>query len=664
MKKLHAAVIIILISINAIAQAPSFQWAKTGNGNHADVGRSVTTDASGNSIVIGYFSSSTITFGSFVLTNAGINSSPDMFIVKYSPAGNVLWAKSAGGVNYDYAKWVNTDANGDIIVVGDFGSANITFGADTLINSTFPVNYCMFIVKYDSNGNELWAKASGGFGVYYTWTSAIDPAGNLLVAGWFSGAMVIFDDDTLNNVWGEDMFLAKFDPSGNVLWARSAGGTGTDHITSVTTDASGNVIVGGSFNSTSIAFDTVTLSTSGGQDIIIAKYDPSGDLQWVRSTGNVGDDAIGFVTVDPSGNLIATGNYASPALTFDSITITNGGFSGSYDTFITKYDSSGTVLWTKSAGGSYDDYALSVRPDANGNLIQIGSYGSASVAFGNITLINAGSDDIYIVKYDPAGNVVWARTVGSSNQESVLGLAVDAWGNMVITGWFTGPDLNFDNYICSGAYDMFIAKLSSSNTSVINPVVCNSYTSPSGNYVWASSGTNFDTIPGSLGLDSIIIINLTVNNINVTITQNGNILSADASGALYQWLDCNNGYAAVPGETNQSYTPALSGDYAVVITLAGCTDTSACFNMFTVGLQQDNNGLIHIYPNPANEKLTVANAPTNSKLTLYDAQGKPVLSQTLNTNIVSVERLISGLYFYTISDIDGNGFSSGKFLKH
>src|SRR5262249_15588623 len=130
-------------------------WAKGATGTNMDEALGVSTDPFGNIFVTGYFASDTLTLGTISLTDVGV------FIAKYDSAGNILWAKSAGGTSI--GRSIATDSQGNVIVTGDFRSSTITFGATTLVNADqqFPTpDY--FIVKYDSSGNALWAKRAGG----------------------------------------------------------------------------------------------------------------------------------------------------------------------------------------------------------------------------------------------------------------------------------------------------------------------------------------------------------------------------------------------------------------------------------------------------------------------------------------------------------------------
>ena len=168
-RKITLTVLSFLFSLQTFSQSPDWLWAQSAGGTSGDEGRSCATDASGNVIATGLFSSPTITFGTTVLTNAGGN---DMFIVKYDPSGNVLWAKSAGGTSGAGGNSCTTDASGNIIATGYFTSPTITFGTTVLTNANAGSSD-IFIVKYDSGGNVLWAKSEGG--TAFDWATVAPP---------------------------------------------------------------------------------------------------------------------------------------------------------------------------------------------------------------------------------------------------------------------------------------------------------------------------------------------------------------------------------------------------------------------------------------------------------------------------------------------------------
>src|SRR5690606_38357929 len=142
-------------------------------------------------------------------------------------------------------------------------------------------------------------------------------------------------------------------------------------------------------------------------------------------------------------------------------------------------------------------------------------------------------------------------------------------------------------------------------SSTINVTACESYTAPDGQ-VHTTSGVKMAILPNQAGCDSTITINLTINTVDVSVTQNGLMLTANATADFYQWLDCNNGHSIIEGETRQSFTATNNGSYAVEITQNNCIDTSACYTITTLGVLENTfkNGLT-VYPNPTRGIVTI-----------------------------------------------------------
>ena len=198
------------------------------------------------------------------------------------------------------------------------------------------------------------------------------------------------------------------------------------------------------------------------------------------------------------------------------------------------------------------------------------------------------------------------------------------------------------------------------STSSITETACNSYTSPSGNFTWVTSGVFSDTIPNVSGCDSVITVNLTINTVDNTTTLNVNTVTANQTGATYQWLDCNNANAVIIGAIAQSFTPTVTGNYAVEVTMNGCSDTSACVNVIITSINELALAGIKIYPNPVNDNIFIelANLAQATKITIVSIDGKEVYSNaTINSNKLAIDAAAwsKGVYFITItSDKNSN----------
>jgi hypothetical protein len=214
------------------------------------------------------------------------------------------------------------------------------------------------------------------------------------------------------------------------------------------------------------------------------------------------------------------------------------------------------------------------------------------------------------------------------------------------------------NSLCGDSIINIDLTIDTATSSIINITSCFSYESPSGNYTWTNSNTYLDTISNVAGCDSVITINLTINTIDNTVSQNGVTLSANQAGAGYQWIDCNNSNQAISGATNQFFTATANGDYAVIISLNGCTDTSSCTSITTVGILENSpNNNISIYPNPASNSLNIT-LNKDEQVEVYSITGKLIDRFTVNKNfILDIKDYPQGMYLIKTK------YMTAKFIK-
>ena len=326
---LKKILIIFLIAFSvhtSVGQIPIWNWARSGTGNGSVEGSTVATDVSGNIYVSGYFTSNTVTIGAFTLQNEGLSFN-DGFLAKYDPLGNVLWAQRFGGYNNDRGTSVTTDKDGNVYLTGYFYSPTIAFGTDTLKNAGNVGD--IFIVKFDSSGKILWAKREGAVALEIPHSIHVDSNNNMLVTGRFSSNSITFGSTTLLLAGSMDVFLVKYNSKGELLWAKGAGGGSNDEGYHVTTDASGNIYVAGYFTQPS-NFGSVKLTSEGIADMFLAKYDPEGNVLWAKNAGGKGDDRATGLKTDAAGNCYLTGFYTNDSISFGQIVLPNDSLDNSF----------------------------------------------------------------------------------------------------------------------------------------------------------------------------------------------------------------------------------------------------------------------------------------------------------------------------------------------
>jgi len=387
------------------------------------------------------------------------------------------WTNTWGGSMVDGGDGVAIDSSGNVYVAGCFWSAvdlDPGPGEDWRIsNGLTDASLSMF----DSSGAFLWAKAWGGTGEDKAIAAAVDDSGNVYVTGSFE-ATVDFDpgpgEDQRASKGFDDVFLSKFDSSGNFAWAKTWGGGVWDFGIGVAADSSGSVYVTGSFQGT-VDFDPgpgddTHSSGPGFRDVFLSKFDSSGNFLWANTWGGSESDQGCWVAVDGSDYVYVTGIFAS-AVDFDPGSGTDSHTSnGAGDAFLSKFDTSGAFLSAKTWGGSYFDYGEGVAVDASGNVYVTGCF-DGSVDFdpggGEETHSSYGSYDASLSKFDSSGAFLWAKAWGGKDQDQGYSVAVDTSGNAYVTGLFRetadfDPGPGKDLHTSNGFGDVFLSKLDSS----------------------------------------------------------------------------------------------------------------------------------------------------------------------------------------------------------
>jgi hydroxyethylthiazole kinase-like sugar kinase family protein len=216
----------------------------------------------------------------------------------------------------------------------------------------------------------------------------------------------------------------------------------------------------------------------------------------------------------------------------------------------------------------------------------------------------------------------------------------------------------------SNSLDTFQLTISASTASTISAVACDTYTVNSQTYTVTGSYTQILT--NAAGCDSIVTINLTINTVDAGITETNNVLSANLAGATYQWVDCNNGNQAIANETFQSYSPTVNGSYAVVVTVNGCSETSTCMAIISIGIEKNNfKNFLSIYPNPSTGLLTIKaieKIEGNYQVEFYNTHGQRIITQKLTSDAISLNNFENGIYLVRLLNHSGVAVYTNRFI--
>jgi len=650
-----------------------FVWAKKLGGDNIVELSSIALDGDGNVYAVGQFNG-TADFdpnvGIFEMTSVG---GFDIYVCKLDPNGNFLWAKQFGGTGADYGVGIDVDINGNVYTTGSF-SGTVDFDPSVGVSNLVSLAFAdIFISKLDTDGNFVWAKSISGSFDDYPRSLAIDNSGNVHITGLFNGTMDMDPSAGTYNLTsnGNDIFISKFDASGNFVWANQSGSAGLDQSYSIDIDFDGNVLILGSFEGT-VDFDPgvgiVNLMAIGNSDIFVQKLDADGNFLWAKQIGGTDEEFGNSISTDLNGNVYITGEFKQTVDFDPSSGVFNLSALGSSnsDAFICKLDIDGIFAWAFRMGGAGIEVGTSITVDNFDNVYTTGRFNGTA-------------------NFDPIGGtqVLFPPCCGSNIYIQKLGQCTNTFGLSSQTAcgsftWIDGNTYTANNntatYNIVGGAVSGCDSIVTLNLTILQPASgidvqtsCGPFTWIDGNtYSFSTSAvTHTITNGASNGCDSIVTLNLTVTDILATTYLIGTTLSTNQNLATYQWVDCNNSNAPISGATNQSFTPSVSGNYAVEINLNGCTETSSCTQV-TIGggtssITENDLSTLSLIPNPASTITTIVGLSVGQSLKVIDITGKVVFqtivnSSTLDFDVTTIE---NGIY---IIQVEQNGAVAQKKL--
>jgi hypothetical protein len=468
-----------------------------------DAARAVTADPSGNVYVAGG------TTGSLAGPNVGLY---DGFVTKYDSEGNQLFSLQPGSSGYEEIFGVRTDNQGNFYISGLTDSS--------LFGPMQSQQYDAFVAKYDSDGNQLWARQVGQNVQFPTFDLAVDPnTGDVFISGPDVEASIEDPDNA---------YVIKFDTNGNQQWITEIGTSGF-----VNFDESYGVTVGqdGSVYATGWTNGDLGGPNQGLYDNWLAKYDnATGAVQWITQYGTPDYEWSWATATDSQGFVYTTG--------FTLGDLGGNGNAGSYDAYLTKFDSQGSLQWIQQFGTAGDDEARSLFIDANDNIFLTG------YTTGDLGGTNAGSFDAWVASFNTEGTQQWITQFGTSDRDDAVSVTADNFGNLYVAG-DTQASLGGVN---AGSFDGWVAKLDAGSGTLLN-------FNPS-NTVDAIATTDGDTIATT-----------DEGTTDTSINNDGdNILVADVSGDSFT-EDTGNDPNAVNdiATTDEGTTDTLIGSDDIIV---------------------------------------------------------------------------------------------------
>ncbi len=533
------------------------------------------------------------------------------YVAKWDSSGNVLWEEQIGTEAID----ILLGEDGKPCVLGTYsGLMDLDPGPDSLFLPPPVSGTATYLSKLNTDGDLIWARSLGT--VWYGDMSMVmDSVGNHYIAGSIGGDGDLDPGPNVHLVStsGHDIALLKLDSIGNYVWAKQYGGYSTDEPGELVIDNDGSLFLTG-FYFQNADFDpgigVNTLPDYGDLDVFLMKMNPclestatlnltgctealslSQNIVWTQNgtymdviESSSGCDSIVTVNLTllstyDTLDVFVCDSFVSPSQ--NQVWYTSGLY---HDTIPNTAGCDSILTISLEVGNTFRTIYQSVcdsylSPSGNYTYTSTGIYsdtvpnsvGCDSIITVNLTVSNSGDTAIYVSTCDaytsPSGSHVW--TTSAIYQDTIP----------TLTG-------------CDSVITVHLSVLSTSYDTVAVEY-CENYISPSGNYVYTSSGGYSDTIPNSVGCDSIIQINLTIIDIDTSVSVSGNILNSNSVGTMYQWIDC---YSQNPvnGASGSEFIATSNGTYAVIIQQGSCADTSSCYEVNSLTCHAS----FTLYPDP------------------------------------------------------------------
>lgn len=426
-------------SVTSNAQAPTIEWAKCFGGNSSDEGIQVLQTADGGYLVGGHSNST-------VGGNIAVPHPNDIAILKLDSSGNIEWQHTYGGTWGEYLADIKSTPDGGYVFVASTASSdgNVTFNHG---------NYDFWVVKLDASGNIQWEKTYGGTKADEAKSISLTSDGGYIICG-----QTLSNDGDVTGFHGtvaHDVWVIKIDSLGNLIWNKSLGGSSTDHGKCIIQVADGGYILAGNTKSLDGQVSQHIGMSVCAMDYWVIKLSPLGEIEWDKCiAASVGSPDLGSSYAE---DIIQTSDGGFLLSGYGNA---NYGYSpeqGMFGYQIVKLTATGGITWQKKFGGFENDQPSKAIETVDGNFVIAGFSRSTN---GYITTHhgNFSNDDLWILKIDTAGGIMWQQCYGGSDSEQAQDIVQTLDGGFITIGYSRSNDHDVTGHFTSSDY--WVIKLS------------------------------------------------------------------------------------------------------------------------------------------------------------------------------------------------------------
>ncbi len=618
-----------------------------------DIVYDVSVDGANNIYVTGEFRG-TVNFdptgtGTGSPTTLTAFSGYNAFVAKYNPTGGLLWVRKIANSNTTGAETgraIHADIDGNVVSTG-IQNGIVDFDPGAGVAESGPTSgVSAYIQKLTTDGSYVWAKT---FTNAWAVPSKIvqDDAGNVFTMGIFYSNMDFDPGAGSFILTGQyyDNYILKLNNLGNFVWAKHLTSSGTVNGDDLQFDSQGNLyIIGGhngntDFNPDLVATETLT-APSGQYRAYILKLNSLGLFQWVKLLAPNSVSRAYYLQIDSEDNFHIVGTFQGSS-DFDPDPLyefpLTAASTWSDDIFITRLDSEANFVAAHKFGGTNAESINGFVVDAETRITYMTGFFSGTVNFdtsgGNVSLTANGGNDAYVLKFTQCDATSFEfndSACGSYNFNGTIYTESGVYEALLtsVAGCDSLVTVNLEVF----ESDFSDVVLITSDAIIYNEV---SYT---------EAGSYTQTLQTVNGCDSIIYIEVIIQQDGWSLdVEDGEIINA-IDGESYQWVDCNNDNAPIPGATQQNFTPTQSGNYAVIVYGTEGETLSDCIQFTFVGVEDDETRNVRVYPNPFTDIINIDLEDTNAMYAITDISGRRVKEGMLNQQQLSLSDLSNGTY--------------------
>lgn len=587
-------------SIQMSAQAPTIQWQNVFGGSSYEYLRSIDATSDGG-FILGGESWSSVS-GNKTENVFGFG---DYWVIKTDASGNLLWQNNIGGSSFDRLYAIQQTSDNGFILGGESSSG---ISGDKTEENIGASDY--WIIKLDESGNIIWQNTIGGSDANNLRSVQQTMDGGYIVGGWSSSN--ISGDKTEMSNGSYDYWVIKLDGFGNIVWQNTIGGDDADYLYKVLQTPDGGYILGG-YSSSGISGDKTEIN-AGTRDFWIIKLNSIGDIIWQNSIGGDANDNLYDIALTADGGYILGGSSES-GISGDKTESNTGG-----DYWIVKLDSSGNIEWQNTIGGnSLEEFEALIQTTDGGYLV--GGKSISGISRDKTDSV-IGMDDLWILRLDHNGNILWQNTIGGTEVEVLAGMCqlndlsfvIGSWSVSAASGDKTNPGF--------GSSDYWLLKLDPEQL-CITPSATESVVSTD------KTKVTWNAIPDALGYK----IRYRINDTETWLTRFAN----GKDFVILKSLECNTTYEwqvmSICADDGSSYSYYSPSDYFTT-------------NVCRLGNDTGEPELL-LFPNPATDRINISISGINGEayVSIIDMNGQIVLKENViidgvyhmvwNTEIIS-----------------------------